>query len=93
MTLLERMARAIAQVDHNGRIAGEGYWKDPDTGSGHHIEQARAALTMMLQPSEAMVKAGAGALWESEEGFRLMLIEAVQFELAPSPLTQLEQAA
>lgn len=55
MGLLERVARAIAQVDHNGRVAEEGYWSNRDTGSNHHRAQARAALEAMAEPSEAML--------------------------------------
>lgn len=90
MTMIEKMARAIAQVDHNGRIAGEGYWRDADTGSGHHIKQARAALAMMLEPSAAMIAAGeekGGRAWDytgstrvvnPDLGFRAMIQAALE---------------
>lgn len=41
---VEVMARAIAKVDHNGRIAEEGYWADPCTGCNLYRVMARAAL-------------------------------------------------
>ena len=45
--LVEVMARAMAQVDHNGRVAEEGYWANPDTGSFHYRNAATAALTAL----------------------------------------------
>jgi len=43
--LVEAVARAIAQIDHNGRIAEPGYWADPCTGCNLYRTMARAALS------------------------------------------------
>lgn len=41
---VERVARAIAKIDHNGRVAEEAYWANPDTGCNIYRVMARAAL-------------------------------------------------
>lgn len=41
---VERVARAIAKIAHNGRVAEEGYWADPCTGCNEYRVMARAAL-------------------------------------------------
>lgn len=41
---VERVARAIAKIAHNGRVAEEAYWADPCTGCNEYRVMARAAL-------------------------------------------------
>lgn len=76
MMMVEKIARAIAQVDHNGRIADEGYWLNRDTGSDHHREQARAALRALLEPSEGMW----GAEFQYDDGDSGLVSETVHNE-------------
>lgn len=56
--MLEKVARAIAKIDHNGRVAEEGFWANPDTGSFHYRDMARAAIQALMEPDEGMLSAG-----------------------------------
>ncbi|WP_454280595.1 hypothetical protein [Sphingomonas sp. Marseille-Q8236] len=54
--LVEAVARAVAKVDHNGRVAEEGYWSNPDTGSFHYRNAATAALRAIEDAGYKVVK-------------------------------------
>lgn len=60
--MLEQCARAIAKVDHNGRVAEEGYWSNPDTGCNAYRVMARAVLTTLREPTPGMIEAGRRAV-------------------------------
>ena len=57
---LERAARALAEVDPQGR--GTQYWRD-------YVPDARAVLTAIRDPSEGMADAGSkAAAYHGEDG-------------------------
>ncbi|HEX8554287.1 MAG TPA: hypothetical protein VF695_06235 [Sphingomonas sp.] len=75
MSMIERVARAIARIDHNGTIADEAYWADPCTGCNAYRHMARAAIEAMREITPDMERAtlpfrkgvgeGVGRLWSA----------------------------
>lgn len=47
--LVEAVARAIARIDHNGRVAEEAYWDDPCTGCNLYRNMSVAAIATVRQ--------------------------------------------
>jgi hypothetical protein len=71
MTPLERAAKALYERDHDGRfkIIGEPCaWEEltPES-KATYIDEARAVLTSIREPSEGMYDAGESADWVGED--------------------------
>ncbi len=52
MDMLEKIARVLADQTENG---SENFWE-------HHVYDARAVLTALLEPTPEMIEAGAGIM-------------------------------
>jgi len=64
--MVERVAKALLRAEFNETPEDEGFWKKyADT----YRQQARAAISAMRQPTEAMGIAGKYATWAGNEGF------------------------
>lgn len=92
MTMIEKMARAICRIAVERGLKAD--WSAPTGGHSEatirqfvdrdwnkHIDAARAALTAMLEPGEAMVKAGKPWAGVSGNSSRKTIVAAIQAAL------------